>query len=314
MRKEFASWCENNLILKEHIFLTGDLGFMALENVRDKMGSRFLNMGVSEQNMIGVAAGMASEGLIPLCYSIAPFCVFRPAEQIRLDICLHEHNVKIVGNGGGYGYGIMGASHHALEDYGLLSSFQSMKCFIPFANSEVDSSCLNMYKYLGPSYLRLGNGVLSDSHKERFNLHMEYSPIKKLSSGDDLVIIFVGPVGINALDAILELEKNGEIKKGSVSIFAVQEIPLAVFSEEFLNQIKIARKLLIIEEHVSRGSFGEFLALELLKNYVHVNLYHLHASGYPNKKYGSQHFHQQQSNLDKISIKYKIQEIINAKN
>src|SRR5450759_1310357 len=132
MRKEFSNIIEKIATADDHvIFLTGDVGFMALENVRDAIGKRFINMGVAEQNMISVAAALATEGLVPVCYSIAPFIVFRPAEQIRLDVCLHNLNVKIVGNGGGYGYGIMGATHHALEDVGMLSSFSGMSCFVP---------------------------------------------------------------------------------------------------------------------------------------------------------------------------------------
>src|SRR5439155_6887542 len=107
------------------------------------------------QNMISAAAGMASEGLSPICYSIAPFAVFRPAEQIRLDVCLHHLNVKIVGNGGGYGYGIMGATHHALEDVGMLSSFQGLSCYLPATGADVAGTADAMMQQRGPSYLRL---------------------------------------------------------------------------------------------------------------------------------------------------------------
>src|SRR5258707_9123512 len=122
MRKEFSSWIENfGRNESRFIFLTGDLAFAALENVQAALEERFVNMGVCEQNMVSVAAGLAHQRLIPLCYSIAPFAVFRPYEQIRLDVALHRMPVKIVGNGGGYGYGIMGATHHALEDLAVLS-------------------------------------------------------------------------------------------------------------------------------------------------------------------------------------------------
>ncbi len=117
MRKEFSAVVEKIAARdRKVIFLTGDLGFMALENVQRAIGKRFINAGVSEQNMVSMAAALALEGLTPICYSIAPFLVFRPAEQIRLDVCLHDMDVKLVGNGGGYGYGIMGATHHAIED------------------------------------------------------------------------------------------------------------------------------------------------------------------------------------------------------
>lgn len=90
------------------IFLTGDLGFMALEPLRDVLGGRFINAGVAEQNMVSMSAGLAKNGLKPWVYSIAPFIYARPFEQIRNDICLHCMPVVIVGNGGGYGYGVMG--------------------------------------------------------------------------------------------------------------------------------------------------------------------------------------------------------------
>ena len=91
MRKEFSSWIENfGRNESRFIFLTGDLGFAALENVQAALQERFVNMGVCEQNMISVAAGLAQQGLIPLCYSIAPFAVFRPYEQIRVDVALHQ--------------------------------------------------------------------------------------------------------------------------------------------------------------------------------------------------------------------------------
>src|ERR1700722_10031779 len=104
----------------EFVFLTGDLGSKALEPLRDALGERFINAGVAEQNMVSVGAGLAKAGLRPWVYSIAPFVYARPFEQIRNDVCLHRLPAVLVGNGGGYGYGVMGATHHALEDYGSM--------------------------------------------------------------------------------------------------------------------------------------------------------------------------------------------------
>src|SRR5687768_4065332 len=95
----------------DFVFLTGDLGFMALEPVRAAAGARFINAGIAEQNMVTVAAGLARSGLKPWVYSIAPFVFARPFEQIRNDVCLHGLPVFLVGNGGGYAYGVMGATH-----------------------------------------------------------------------------------------------------------------------------------------------------------------------------------------------------------
>ena len=156
MRKEFSSTIESiGKKDKKVIFLTGDLGFMALENVREALKERFINTGVCEQNMISVAAGLASQGLTAVCYSIAPFAVFRPAEQIRLDVCLHNMNVKIVGNGGGYGYGIMGATHHTLEDIGVMRVLPNMKVYVPLIASDVAEAVNMMADDPSPNYLRL---------------------------------------------------------------------------------------------------------------------------------------------------------------
>src|ERR1043165_729856 len=132
MRKHFSTYLENIAADNPDIvFLTGDLGYNALEGVAAKLGDRFINAGVAEQNMVGMAAGMASQGFEVICYSIAPFVVYRCLEQVRNDVCFHNMPVYVVGNGGGYGYGIMGSSHHAIEDIGTLSGLQNMRCYVP---------------------------------------------------------------------------------------------------------------------------------------------------------------------------------------
>src|SRR5580704_12398457 len=120
------------------VFITGDLGYMALEKVQEKFGDKFINAGVAEQNMVTMSAAMAYEGYIPWLYSISPFVTLRPYEQIRNDICLHDLPVKLVGNGGGYGYGIMGATHHNIEDIGALRILPNMQVYVPFTAEDVD--------------------------------------------------------------------------------------------------------------------------------------------------------------------------------
>ena len=104
---------------------------MALEPLRDAMGSRFINCGVAEQNMVSVAAALSYEGLEAWTYTIAPFCYARAFEQIRNYMCLHGLAVKLLANGGGYAYGVMGPTHHALEDYGILLTLPNMTAFVP---------------------------------------------------------------------------------------------------------------------------------------------------------------------------------------
>ncbi len=301
MRKEFARTIEKIAGDDSRIiFLTGDLGFMALEGVRDIMGSRFINVGVAEQNMISLAAGLASEGLIPFCYSIAPFAVFRPAEQLRLDVGLHNLNVKIVGNGGGYGYGIMGATHHALEDIAVVSSFQNFHCYIPYCNEDVQGTVHAMLQYGGPSYLRLGFGVVPPSIYKT-----DFTPIRKLASGDKLTIVGLGPVVLNAWKAIEKLEDYS-----LADLFAVSEMPLTQLSEELMMSLNRTKKLLVIEEHVSRGGLGENLALFIVKHQLNCQFIHRFALGYPNGLYGSQDYHQKLSGLDQQSLATDIQTLL----
>src|ERR1700690_222647 len=121
----------------QSVFLTGDLGFMALEPLREHLGKSFINAGVAEQNMISVAAGLAACGLETWAYSIAPFCYARPFEQIRNDIAFHNLPVNLIGNGGGYGYGVMGPTHHAIEDYGVLLTLPNFAVFVPVFDEDV---------------------------------------------------------------------------------------------------------------------------------------------------------------------------------
>ena len=123
----------------DFVFLTGDLGYKALEPLRDAMGERFLNAGIAEQNMVSVVRGAGPDRAAPWVYSIAPFVYARPFEQIRNDICLHGFPVVLVGNGGGYAYGVMVATHHAIEDYGVLLGLPGLRAYVPAFDSDVEA-------------------------------------------------------------------------------------------------------------------------------------------------------------------------------
>src|ERR1700690_4263692 len=156
MRTIFSSTLLHRAQQSDFVFLTGDLGFMALEPVQRAAGPRFINAGVAEQNMVSVAAGLARGGLRPWVYSIAPFVFARPFEQIRNDVCLHNLPVTLVGNGGGYAYGVMGATHHALEDYGVLLTLPNMTAYVPAFGEDVRWAGSRIEPSRQPAFLRLG--------------------------------------------------------------------------------------------------------------------------------------------------------------
>lgn len=301
MRKEFAQHIEKMAVENEKIvFLTGDLGFMALENIHKAIGERFVNVGVSEQNMISMAASLAYEGMLPICYSIAPFIVYRPAEQIRLDVCLHNVNVKIVGNGGGFGYGIMGATHHAIEDIAVLGSFQNMECYVPFCNEDVEGSVDAMLENPGPSYLRLGYGVKPAS----ISTIPSFAAIRKLVAGNDITIIGFGPVLLNAFEALSSL------KKDVADVFVVSKLSLVELSEDLKESIKKTKKVLIIEEHVKKGGLGENIASLLLEAGIFSQYAHLFIKGYVTGLYGNQAYHIKENNLGAPAISKAINSLL----
>jgi transketolase len=165
MRKEFAQAIIDVAKTNDKIvFLTGDLGFMALEGVKEALDDRFINAGVAEQNMATMAASLAYEGFLPFIYSISPFITLRPYEQLRNDICLHNLPVKVIANGGGYGYGIMGSTHHNIEDIGSMRILPNMKVFVPFTAEDVASSLHEMIADPSPNYLRLNMASAQPGH------------------------------------------------------------------------------------------------------------------------------------------------------
>jgi transketolase len=277
----------------EFVFLTGDLGFKALEPLRSALGERFVNAGVAEQNMVSVAAGLARSGLRPWVYSIAPFVYARPFEQVRNDICLHHLPVVIVGNGGGYGYGVMGATHHALEDYGTLLTLPGLRAFVPAFDGDVAAMVPKLFAADHPSYLRLG---LSEEPK---GLQLPaYAPWRKLVGGGGATLLVVGPLVGGIIEAVRELEL-----KCRPDVWLVSELPFDPVPEAFLADVQRSQNLLVIEEHVAQGGVGQMLAHHLLSAGMAPRRFASRAAlGYISGRYGSQKFHRRECGLDPAAI------------
>lgn len=283
MRNEFAQAVINAKNEQDNlIFLTGDLGYMALEKVQERYGEHFINAGIAEQNMVTMAASLAHEGFIPFCYSISPFVTHRPFEQIRNDVCLHDLPVKLVGNGGGFGYGIMGGTHHNIEDIGTLRALQNMRVVVPFSGTDVAEALQWMITDKHPNYLRLNLAA-------KTQLNEPFSQWRKVKSGTKGVVIGTGPV----LENILNLPEADDLEVWLLSIFPVNEVPA-----ELKAKINETQKVLTIEEHNGQAGMHETLASLILQNGLTIKKYvPLYATGYPSGKYGNQTWHQQENGL-----------------
>ena len=302
MRKEFAAAIERIAQTDEKIvFITGDLGYNALENVVEALGPRFINAGVAEQNMVGVAAGMAYRGYKVFCYSIAPFAVYRCLEQFRNDVCLHNMPVFIVGNGGGYGYGIMGSTHHAIEDLACLSSLQNVNTYIPAFADEVDPMLDQIVAESRPAYLRLGAGPKTPDGAETLG------SFKHIVRSDAPLgtVVALGPVAANVLTALQD-----ELLTGQFDVFTATNLPLHLPTD--LAHRWAGKPLVVVEEHVSIGGLAQQLSVQLLTHgAVPSHFVSLSAQGYPNGLYGDQKYHQQLSGLDPANIARQLAQFTN---
>ena len=279
----------------EMVFLTGDLGFMALEPLQKALDKRFINAGVAEQNMVSVAAGLSKQGLDVWIYSIAPFVYARPFEQIRNDIAFHNLPVKMIGNGGGYGYGVMGPTHHAIDDYGSLLTLPNIRVFVPVFDDDVAEVIDIAGSMYSPSYLRMGRGEQSKSFKVP-----AYAPWRQLTSGGGVLVIAVGPLATTYIEAFENIHTN--IRP---NLWAISELPIETSPppESILEQIKNGASLYIAEEHVKYGGFAsDFLMYLMSREITPRKFKHLYAKAHHFERYGSQRFMRKQSELDVESM------------
>jgi transketolase len=279
----------------DFVFLTGDLRFLVLEPLRDVAQERFINAGIAEQNMVSVAAGLAHAGLRPWVYSIAPFVYARAFEQIRNDVCLHNLPVFLVGNGGGYAYGVMGPTHHAIEDYGTLLGLPNLTVHIPAFAADVPAAISRLMTAARPAYLRLGR-----DEKPKDFVVPPYAPWRKILSGQGATMVLVGPLAGGILAAVRTLPDPQRPR-----LWVLSELPIAhgEIPADFIADLEQSGHLIVVEEHVAQGSAGAALARALLCSQTPPRRFtHRFARGYPSGHAGSQLYHRQESGLDPSSI------------
>jgi transketolase len=244
--------------------VVGDLGYKVVEPFADEFPTRFINAGVAEQNMTGLAAGMASEGFHVFTYSIANFPTFRCAEQIRNDIDYHNLPVTIVSVGGGLSYGNLGYSHHAIQDYALIRCMPNMLIAAPGDPMETRACLRYLVENPQPSYLRIGKAGELNFHKEIPKV--EPGVWLKVKSGEiNNCILSTGTTLNLAHDWTNSNEFLG---------YSVFSMPLwgMKFKNLQMKQLLQIDSLVTIEDHLQDGGFGSWLVESIIHDYKSMNL------------------------------------------
>ena len=265
MRKDFIK----NLIKlnkKKNIFLIiNDLGFNVVEPFKKKFPRNTFNAGVSEQNMMGMCAGIASENNHVFAYSIANFSTFRCAEQIRNDVDYHNLPVTIVSVGSGLGYGNLGYTHHSLQDYSLIRGFNNILIISPGSNVELYSSIKYIINNPQPSYLRLDKDETTNA--ARNNLSLKPGKIIKIYDGNKKKIILTTG---NVQNLAKKLNKNNN------SIFS---LPIwgKKTKEITYKYIKNFDEIVTVEDHFYDGGFGSWVSecIQLGKKKIKLKAKHI---------------------------------------
>jgi transketolase len=235
------------------VLIVGDLGFGVVTPFMEQLPRQFLNAGVAEQNMTGMAAGMALSGKIAFTYSIANFPTMRCLEHIRNDVCYHNANVKIVAVGGGFAYGAMGATHHAIEDLAVMRALPGMMVVAPGDPIETREATRAITEYSGPCYLRLGKAGEPVVHQTE--IHFELGKAIRVREGKDATLICTGGILQTAVRTAQRLADKG-IQTRLLSVHTLKPLD----TDAVLSAARETRAMITLEEHSILGGLGSAVA------------------------------------------------------
>lgn len=254
MRKAFVDSiqevaAENGRVL----LLIGDIGAYLFRNFKKAFPNRLLNMGIAEANMMSTAVGLAMNDWIPFVYTITPFVTARCYDQIRVDVCYQNANVKIVGVGSGISYGTAGSTHHSLEDIAIMRALPNMTVISPADPRETQEAIKAVVKHQGPVYVRLAlaSEPLDYEKVNRF----EIGKARLMRDGDDATLIAAGELVGRALEAASQLEVEG-IRCRVVNMHTIKPIDKEVIKKA----IRDSKAIITVEEHSIIGGLGSAVA------------------------------------------------------
>ena len=283
MRNEFVDELVAIAAEDERVMLlTGDLGFMVLEEFQQRFPDRFVNCGVGEQNMVGVATGLAEAGFVPFVYSIATFSTLRPYEFIRNGAALHGLPVRIVGVGGGFDYGHNGITHFALEDYAVMRAQPAIATVAPADAAQARAALRDTVGLPQPVYFRVSKrGDELPGLDGRFRL----GRLEILREGRDVAILAIGSIAHEATAAAERLAERGiDAAVGLVSSFNPSPIDDIA---ELLSEVPAA---LTVEAHYRNGGLGSLVGETIAERGLDCRLLRAGVTRMPGGETGSQRF------------------------
>ena len=269
----------------------------SMEKFRNEFPDRFINCGVAEQAMIGLAAGLALEGMRPFCYTIATFSIYRPFEMIRVDLCYQCLPVTVIGMGAGVIYSTLGSTHHTIEDISIASSLPNMQVLAPcdpLEMKEATTWCAKISQK--PTYMRLGK-VGEPNFTDKSVDEFQFGKLRYIKKGKDVAIITYG----TTIKMCNEIKDALEKKKLSCSLISCHTIkPLD--ENGIRKMLETHKKVLCIEEHVKHGGLGEKIKLLAAEQNSKTHIDHYHLKDQFIHFYGSYESLLSKHGIDKIDI------------
>lgn len=226
-----------------------------------KFPKRFFNVGIAEQNMFGIAAGMAKAGLIPFVSTFAIFAAMRALDQVHTDICYQNLNVKIIATHAGLSFGQAGSTHHSTEDIGIMRTMANMKIIVPADGIETAHAVRAAYDTDGPMYIRINRGFDQRLY-ENMDYAFEFGKAVKLLEGTDITIIACGSCVYQAVQAAKILN---EVDGTHVRVLNMHTIK-PIDKEAIIKAVQETRRIITVEDHNTIGGLGSAVAEVIAEN------------------------------------------------
>lgn len=234
------------------VFITADLGHAKMDDFKKNLPDQYINVGIAEQNMIGIAAGLALSGNRVFVFSITPFATMRCYDQIKVDVCYQNVGVVIIGVGAGYAYPLSGCTHHGIEDIAVMRALPNMRIYSPSNPLEARIITEYLMAQSHPAYLRIGRGGEPAPEKE---YPIEINKGLVVKPGNDITIFSTGTIISEALEASNTLEKRG-VSAEVINIHTIKPIDTGLIQDRAKNR----KAIFVLEEHNIMGGLGENIA------------------------------------------------------